>query len=343
MSVKIILGYLKFLNRLFQQHQIDLSQSSLDAMLLQRFENALALQSSDAMDVADYVLLMQYAQQYFQRPISLVLAEHATLQDLGLVGYLASTSLDLQHAIYSFGQYYSLLYQQTNLEALEISEHQNKITMKWQAPKQEWQVFYELNLALIYSITESIVEHQLIPPHYVFFSHQPQMPLYHYEKFFKTEVKIIHQQCGIVFPIQNLQMRNIAADLELNEVLSVQAQNALQPEHHQAIYAQKIKHKIKRLIEKALDEHLSIQAYVASKMHCSERTLQRQLKQLDFNFQDLIDEVRYEKALLYLKQAKSFSEIATLLRYSDQSAFGRAFKRWSGITPKQYVQNNRML
>jgi AraC-like DNA-binding protein len=46
-----------------------------------------------------------------------------------------------------------------------------------------------------------------------------------------------------------------------------------------------------------------------------------------------------EQSKLYLQQGKSFSEIAERLNYADQSAFGRAFKRWTGITPKQFLKS----
>lgn len=44
-------------------------------------------------------------------------------------------------------------------------------------------------------------------------------------------------------------------------------------------------------------------------------------------------------ALEYLKDPHlSLQEIALLLCYSEQSAFQRAFKQWSGLTPQQWRQ-----
>jgi hypothetical protein len=54
---------------------------------------------------------MKQLQRYFKRPISLVMAEQASLQDAGMMGYLASTSLNLQQAMYLLEQYYPLLFQ----------------------------------------------------------------------------------------------------------------------------------------------------------------------------------------------------------------------------------------
>ena len=82
-----------------------------------------------------------------------------------------------------------------------------------------------------------------------------------------------------------------------------------------------------------------LQSYVANCLHCSERTLQRQLKAHQLNFQDILDHFRLEQSKRYLQQGKSLSDIAERLNYADQSAFGRAFKRWTGTTPKQFLKS----
>jgi AraC-like DNA-binding protein len=50
--------------------------------------------------------------------------------------------------------------------------------------------------------------------------------------------------------------------------------------------------------------------------------------------------VRFDKARQLLTQsALSTSDIALLLGFSELSAFSRAFKRWSGMSPKHYREN----
>ena len=67
------------------------------------------------------------------------------------------------------------------------------------------------------------------------------------------------------------------------------------------------------------------------------RTLQRKLKEEGTSYQDLIDEVRCEVARRHLRRpAMAISEIAFALGFSETSAFHRAFKRWTGMTPKEY-------
>jgi AraC-like DNA-binding protein len=54
----------------------------------------------------------------------------------------------------------------------------------------------------------------------------------------------------------------------------------------------------------------------------------------------VLNETRHELSRRYLDDpAKSVTEIAFLLGFSEQSAFTRAFGRWSGMSPSSYREN----
>lgn len=77
----------------------------------------------------------------------------------------------------------------------------------------------------------------------------------------------------------------------------------------------------------------------AQKMDMSVRTLQSKLGDSDLSFSDILEEQRVGLAQSYLKQQTlSLDDVAANLGYSEQSSFGRAFKRWTGVTPKQFRQ-----
>lgn len=76
---------------------------------------------------------------------------------------------------------------------------------------------------------------------------------------------------------------------------------------------------------------------VAACFAMSGRTLQRRLSDRGYSFTTLVDESRRELADRLLKDtAYSLAEIAFLTGFSEQSAFNRAFKRWTGQTPRSY-------
>lgn len=92
--------------------------------------------------------------------------------------------------------------------------------------------------------------------------------------------------------------------------------------------------------ELAFDEALGFCTLedVAEKLHMSPRTLQRQLAQEDKSFSSVIDELRQHKATAMLrKREMSLDSIAETLGYTDTANFTRAFKRWTGTTPKKFL------
>lgn len=71
----------------------------------------------------------------------------------------------------------------------------------------------------------------------------------------------------------------------------------------------------------------------------SARTLQRQLANEGLTYRDLLAEVRYETAMNLMQDPdNTINHIASLLGYSDPSHFARAFRRMTGISPRDYLK-----
>jgi AraC-like DNA-binding protein len=75
---------------------------------------------------------------------------------------------------------------------------------------------------------------------------------------------------------------------------------------------------------------------VAETLGMSVRSLQRRLKEADTTFRTILDMTRRDLASTYVRDPDiELAEVAFLLGFSDQSAFSRAFKRWTGNPPSQ--------
>ncbi len=75
----------------------------------------------------------------------------------------------------------------------------------------------------------------------------------------------------------------------------------------------------------------------ALKLGVSVRTLQAHLADSDLKFSDILEQQRCEMAKGYLQQLHMpLGDVAAQLGYAEQSSFGRAFKRWTGLTPRLY-------
>ncbi len=78
-------------------------------------------------------------------------------------------------------------------------------------------------------------------------------------------------------------------------------------------------------------------AHVASRLAISPRTLRRRLATHDTNFASLLDKTRLEVAChLLTNSAASMTQVADLLGYAHSSAFSRAFRRWAGMSPRDW-------
>lgn len=76
-------------------------------------------------------------------------------------------------------------------------------------------------------------------------------------------------------------------------------------------------------------------AEVAKRLGLSRPTLYRRLKQENVSYEALVDDLRHRMALHYLSGEKvSVNETAYLVGFSDPSSFSRAFKRWTGTSPR---------
>jgi len=76
---------------------------------------------------------------------------------------------------------------------------------------------------------------------------------------------------------------------------------------------------------------------VADELNLSPRTLQRRLNEQNSSVKKIVDSTRHQLSVSFLGQKHlSVKEVAYSLGFNDPSNFSRAFRRWEGITPKEY-------
>ena len=79
--------------------------------------------------------------------------------------------------------------------------------------------------------------------------------------------------------------------------------------------------------------------HVSEALGMSPRTLRRRLKDEGTSHQQVLDDVRNELARSYLAEGKlGITEVAFLLGFSDASAFHKAFRRWTGQGPRDWLR-----
>ena len=75
---------------------------------------------------------------------------------------------------------------------------------------------------------------------------------------------------------------------------------------------------------------------VADRLKIGVRTLRRSLSSAGTSYQQLLQSIRLELAEDYLQSNMSLDTVAHRLGYSEASTFSHAFKRWCGVSPREY-------
>ncbi|MBI6954143.1 AraC family transcriptional regulator [Pseudomonas sp. B21-023] len=94
--------------------------------------------------------------------------------------------------------------------------------------------------------------------------------------------------------------------------------------------------RIRQLLLRQLDAAPGLEG-LARQMNCSSRTLRRHLQALGSSYQQLLDELRFERAKQLLAEDQMpIYRIAETLGFSETASFRHAFQRWSGVAPSHF-------
>lgn len=134
------------------------------------------------------------------------------------------------------------------------------------------------------------------------------------------------------FPRVGLQIPLGLPDPQLLAMAKVQCEAELQRLHDEG----GLLPDVRRITKLRLAETATLES-VANDLHLSPRTLRRRLAELGTSFQMILEQLRRGRAVeLLLHSGLSVDQIATELGYLDPSNFGRAFRRWTGQSPRAY-------
>lgn len=154
-----------------------------------------------------------------------------------------------------------------------------------------------------------------------------------HEAWFGCPVRFGSDLDAILFAHETLERPNILGDEGISRYLA----SHLDAELSEIVHAPALVAQAKAAIAQALSEGTPRMSEIARTLGLGARSLQRRLSDHAVSFQSLTEETRRELAEgLLADDGHSLAEIAFLTGFSEQSAFTRAFKRWTGTTPASY-------
>lgn len=140
------------------------------------------------------------------------------------------------------------------------------------------------------------------------------------------------RDCALVLEPRALNRASRRADRALLNVLTRAASAALAASATRVPSTQRL---VSEAIVKSLPNGLPAMGDVARQLAMSARTLRRRLDAEGATFEEVRDRVLCELATAHLQdRRRSVEEVAFLLGFSEPRAFHRAFKRWTGRTPR---------
>lgn len=133
------------------------------------------------------------------------------------------------------------------------------------------------------------------------------------------------------FPAALLASPLVMADATASELAREQCERELA-----ALSTQPLVSRVRALLGEDLANMPDLDS-VASRCCMSSRSLKRKLAEHGVSFSELVAAIRREEAQLLLAEGRlSVEQIAARLGYRDPANFTRAFKAWTGETPRQY-------
>lgn len=276
--------------------------------------------------------ILQTVNNHYQHPaLGLQIARLIRPAHLGIMGYLGLSCQNLGEALLRFERYHRLAYDCNDLQ-IQSLEHGIEISWGIDAGKPG-QLVDETAIALFTNIAQQLIAPTPLPLIKVEFVNPKPACATLYHDYFGCPVVFEAARTCIHIPFSILNAATSRADNTLNQLLENQAAVLLHelPQHDR--FDQLLQRNMMQAVQQG-----SIQIeLIAAKMGLSVRGLQRELVRRHYSFQQRLAQVRETLAKQYLQDPHlSLIDIALLLAYSEQSAFQRAFKQWTGQTPHQW-------
>lgn len=141
------------------------------------------------------------------------------------------------------------------------------------------------------------------------------------------------------FPRVGLQLPVSQSDPQLLQMAMAQCEEELRHLHDRLHDMGGLLADVRRLAKQHMAGDASLE-HIAECLSMAPRTLRRRLNELGTSYQMIIEQLRRGRAVeLLLHSSRSVDDIASDLGYQDPSNFGRAFRRWTGKSPRQYRES----
>ena len=267
--------------------------------------------------------------------LGFLLGERTTPSSLGIVGFMLPTAPNVGSALSDLVRHLDL-HDEGGTVALDIEDRYTflryTVHVSWAEAIDQ---IGDLSMVLACKIMRALCGESWDPRNVYLPRRKPKEPAT-YRHFFNAPLHFGADHCSLAFPTSWLNHRVASSDPLLHSYLEKEAREL------RALQKTDFVTHFRHLLRKSLSTQQTSAGDMARQIGIHERTLNRRLREAGTTFRREFEDIRYEIARQLLTDTDMpLSQIASSLNYADGTVFSRAFKRWSGETPKDWRRLHR--
>ncbi len=251
--------------------------------------------------------------------------------DLGALGLAVKTAPNLRAALERLARYVLVLSDTLRYELVDEPDGAAFVLVGRPHHRRGAAIANECAVAAVTSVLR-VVGGITLEPTLVEFRHAAAGSDRHQVDFFGCPVRFEAAVNGIHVSDEHLEHRALLADDGLSTYLLSRLDDLTARKARRSIVDD-----VRAAIADSLPDGQPSKSQIARRLGLSERTLHRQLADHGETFQAIGTRARRDAAESLLNTTRhSIADVAFLTGFSDQTAFTRAFKRWTGNTPAAF-------
>jgi AraC-like DNA-binding protein len=258
------------------------------------------------------------------------------IEDYGVLGLSWRTCSRVGEIFERSERYFKLLSNTFVWQVVEEGDISH-VVLNREAHRRGMELSTEASLSATVVVLQAMSEKNIAPIQ-VSFKHNPPTDLTSHNKAFQCEILFNQSQYAISYKTEDLNIRTAKADASINNYLLQQIDEKAKGIK---IPGSKFVRDVEALIKDALPTGIPSIHHISDLTAMSNRTLTRRLSEAGTTYRDLIRKTQENIAKEMLRnQTQSIGEIAFLTGFSEQSAFNRAFKKWTQQTPLEFRKSS---
>ena len=258
------------------------------------------------------------------------LIEGVKLRELGLVGYSMAFSPHLLEALRRLARYVRIL---SELFQFNLREGKRvEVTVEGSPRFTALRHPLDASLAMLVMAAREATGVRVVPVE-VWFPYRQPKRLDEHRRFFACPLEFEKAEAKIVLSDEDVQRCATAGDQTLSRYLDQLAEDFL----GKLDKSDSLTTRLRRVLWHRLGGGRPSLRDGASALHVSVRSMQRELRREGTSFSTVLDELRRDTAVRMLEDGgHAINEVAFFLGYSEPSAFYRAFRQWTGVSPREF-------